>query len=156
MLCQKCGKNEATFHKKTITNGVFNEVHLCYDCHNNEEYDFAYKLASVANLFNPSSILESEVIVQQETEPVCEECGTTYSEFINSAYVGCSKCYEKFRPTILQMCENYHGKTCHVENNDEELKQQYQKLYELAMLQARYEDAKKIKNMLEQLVKGGE
>ena len=32
MLCQNCGKNEATTHIKQIINGDMAESHLCSDC----------------------------------------------------------------------------------------------------------------------------
>ena len=32
MKCDRCGKNEATFHYKTNINGRVTEVHLCPDC----------------------------------------------------------------------------------------------------------------------------
>ncbi len=32
MKCDRCGKNEATFHYKTNSNGRVTEAHLCSDC----------------------------------------------------------------------------------------------------------------------------
>lgn len=32
MLCQNCGKNEATTHIKQIVNGDMAESHLCAEC----------------------------------------------------------------------------------------------------------------------------
>ena len=32
MKCDRCGKNEATFHYKTNINGRVTEAHLCPDC----------------------------------------------------------------------------------------------------------------------------
>ena len=32
MKCDRCGKNEATFHYKTNINGRVTEAHLCSDC----------------------------------------------------------------------------------------------------------------------------
>ena len=32
MKCEKCGKNEATFHYQSIINGDREEYHLCEDC----------------------------------------------------------------------------------------------------------------------------
>ncbi len=32
MMCEHCGKKEATFYYKTNVNGTVNEQHLCHDC----------------------------------------------------------------------------------------------------------------------------
>ena len=32
MLCQNCGKNEATTHVKRVVNGDTTEMHLCQNC----------------------------------------------------------------------------------------------------------------------------
>lgn len=32
MLCQRCKKREATYHSKTIINGMVSEEHLCSNC----------------------------------------------------------------------------------------------------------------------------
>ena len=32
MLCQNCGKNEATTHVKRVVNGDMTEIHLCQRC----------------------------------------------------------------------------------------------------------------------------
>ena len=32
MLCQSCGKKEATFHYTSNENGKVTELHLCHDC----------------------------------------------------------------------------------------------------------------------------
>ena len=38
MLCQNCGKNEATTHIKQIVNGDMAESHLCAECAKNLGY----------------------------------------------------------------------------------------------------------------------
>ena len=32
MLCEKCNKNQATFHYAEVINGVRSEHHLCSEC----------------------------------------------------------------------------------------------------------------------------
>lgn len=38
MKCEKCGKNEATFHYQSIINGEREEYHLCQDCAKEEGF----------------------------------------------------------------------------------------------------------------------
>ena len=38
MKCEKCGKNEATFHYQSIINGDREEYHLCEDCAKEEGF----------------------------------------------------------------------------------------------------------------------
>ena len=42
MLCQNCGKYEATTHIKRIVNGEATEAHLCSDCARALGYDSVF------------------------------------------------------------------------------------------------------------------
>lgn len=40
MLCEKCNKNQATFHYAEVINGVRSEHHLCGECAANTDVSF--------------------------------------------------------------------------------------------------------------------
>ena len=40
MLCEKCNKNQATFHYAEVINGVRSEHHLCSECAANTDVSF--------------------------------------------------------------------------------------------------------------------
>ena len=40
MLCEKCGKNPATFHYTEVVNGVKSEHHLCAECAANTDVSY--------------------------------------------------------------------------------------------------------------------
>ena len=40
MLCEKCEKNQATFHYTEVVNGVKNEHHLCSECAANTDMSY--------------------------------------------------------------------------------------------------------------------
>ena len=40
MKCQKCGKNETSFHYSSNINGAVTEAHLCMECAKESGYDF--------------------------------------------------------------------------------------------------------------------
>ena len=72
MLCQNCGKNEATTHIKQVINGDTAERHLCSDCAEHLGYGdafsgFGFDVAGLfGNFFGSSFIFSS-------AEPVSEE-----------------------------------------------------------------------------------
>ena len=58
MLCQNCGKNEATTHLKRIINGEAAETHLCSQCaaalgYNSVFSDFGLNLSDLFGLSTP-------------------------------------------------------------------------------------------------------
>ena len=88
MLCQNCGKYEATTHIKRIVNGEATEAHLCSDC--------ARALGYVSN-----------GIVR------CEKCGSTFNDIVRSGRMGCGDCYSTFYDKLLPSFERIHGRTHH-------------------------------------------
>ena len=42
MLCERCKKNESTFHKSVFINGTGYETNLCNDCARALDFDSAH------------------------------------------------------------------------------------------------------------------
>lgn len=82
MLCENCGKRDATsIYLPPNTNKLKYLCGACYKKLNNENEleQFAYSQTK-----------------KLEGEKVCASCGTTYQEFEETGLFGCSECYKTF------------------------------------------------------------
>ena len=123
MLCEKCGKNPATFHYTEVVNGVKNEHHLCAECAANTDVSYysnvfdsdmnitellAGLLGGGHGAFAGSSSQDPATMVQ------CPRCGMTYGEFIKNSTFGCADCYDVFGPLITDTIRKLQGSDRHV------------------------------------------
>ena len=82
MLCEKCGKNNATTHIRTVVNGVVREVNLCGYCAAKEGYatvghnSLAGMLASMLGEVSNPHIASKTV--------KCPICGASFSDIAES------------------------------------------------------------------------
>lgn len=114
MLCQNCGKNEATTHVKRIINGETAETHLCAQCAAALGYEAVFPSfgLNLGNLFGgffgdmPVSRLSNKVIR-------CEKCGCSFDDIAKSGMVGCADCYKTFYDKLLPTVQRIHGRTEH-------------------------------------------
>lgn len=164
MLCQNCGKHEATTHIKRIVNGESTEAHLCADCAKSLGYsgafsDFGFSFSDMlSSLFEPAAIgaLSNSVLR-------CEKCGSSFNDIVKSGKVGCSNCYETFYDKLMPSIERIHGRTRHegkIANGSpaqkknakvEALKEQLQ----AAVNMQDYETAAKLRDEIKELEQGG-
>lgn len=130
MLCQNCGKHEATTHIKSVVNGEYTQLHLCTDCAGKLGYGdvfsgFGFDLGDFfGNFFSkPKTMLASSKVER------CEKCGMSFEEIVKSGKIGCAGCYEKFYEMLLPSIRRIHGKTQHsgktaaVVEHEEEVKE---------------------------------
>ena len=120
MLCQNCGKNQATTYYKETVNGQTREMHLCPDC--------AAKLtggtAGFGSLFSDpffsdpfGSLLSSPFGGTAQAiggGRRCPSCGMTESELRRSGRAGCADCYKSFSDILLPYIKKLHGAAAHV------------------------------------------
>lgn len=114
MLCQNCGKYDATTHVKRIINGEAAEAHLCGDCARALGYTDVF--GGFSNTFGdllgsffgevPKSTLTTRAVR-------CEKCGNTFNDIVNSGKIGCADCYVTFYDKLLPSLQRIHGKTRH-------------------------------------------
>ena len=114
MLCQNCGKYEATTHVKRIINGEATEAHLCSDCAKAMGYGDAF--SGFGNIFSDffGSFFNGPEIGSLSAHTLkCEKCGSTFSDIVESGKVGCADCYKTFLDKLLPSLRRLHGKTKH-------------------------------------------
>lgn len=101
MLCQICGKHEATTHVTQIINGKKSELYLCPYC-----------AGQTANPFFSmfSDMFFSGMPYDFETKEItCPTCGMTLSQLRETGRVGCSKCYSVFSDLLLPYIRQVQG-----------------------------------------------
>ena len=112
MLCDKCKKNNATVHIRSVVNGVATEKNLCGYCAANEGYNdiqhnsLAQMLASV---FNDTVSLSGGAKTLR-----CPCCNSTFEQIAKSGKLGCSECYTAFKEKLLPSLKRLHGSTEHI------------------------------------------
>lgn len=111
MLCDKCGKNNATTHIRSVVNGVVSEKNLCGYCAAKEgaigigTNNLTQMLAS---LFGESLSSGSKAAKLR-----CSCCGSSFSDIAESGKVGCSNCYKTFYDELLPYLKRVHGSVTH-------------------------------------------
>lgn len=131
MICDNCGKRQATVHRVEIVNGQRYERHLCGEC--------AKKAFSAIGIFGIGDIINALTSSEQTVEPkddlVCPVCGTKHSDFLNSGIVGCENCYKVFWDDISRFLIRTQGATQHISQkaaiaNGEDLESQLKEAVE--------------------------
>ena len=103
MLCEKCGKNNASVLYTQIVNGKKSSLNLCSAC------------ASGESIFDNFGSLLSFGARPETRQTTCPLCGMTLSELARKGRMGCGKCYETFRPQAKSMLQKIHGTAVHTE-----------------------------------------
>ena len=111
MLCEKCGKNHATTHIRSIVNGVVTEKNLCGYCAATE----GYTSLSHNSLGDMLASMFGDVLTSGSKSATlrCPCCGAAFSDIAESGKVGCSECYKTFYDQLLPYLKRVHGSTKH-------------------------------------------
>ena len=159
MKCEKCGKNEATTHIRSVVNGVVREYNLCSHCAAEAGYTththngLAGMLSSMFGEF-----LNTGIAVDTKKCPVC---ASTFSDIAKTGKAGCSQCYSAFGSELMAYLKRVHGSTKHVgkvpnsapimvvntENTVESLRMELNRL----VSEERYEEAAVIRDKIKKM-----
>lgn len=130
MKCTVCNKDNAVYHYTSTVNGKSYEAHLCSECAKQhglyansffESFDSPFESDGVfGDLFG--GILGQHQI-SSISGKVCDRCGMTYSTLKATGKVGCSKCYEVFKSSLLPTIHKIHGNVVHSGNTPENYKE---------------------------------
>jgi len=120
MLCERCGKKNASVHVTKITDGKKTEVYLCDLCTKEKgEFDFPFEGKFPLHQFF-SGLMglpagSSEKVVSTGYGGLqCPECGLTYTQFGQIGHFGCDRCYESFGKNLLPLLRRLHGNQKHM------------------------------------------
>ncbi len=114
MLCDICGKNQATVHLTEIINEQMNELHLCEQCAQTKSQEMEQQ-------FGLSDLLAGMVesgkppMLEKETATLkCPNCKLTYIDFKKIGRLGCGECYTTFKKYIGPLLRRIHGSGQHI------------------------------------------
>ncbi len=115
MLCQDCGKREATVHLTEVINNKKVVLNLCRECA--EKRGFRNPLEGVPfPLAEFLASMLSQTKMQKpskESEVVCTDCGMSFSDFAKTGRLGCGNCYVTFKSQLNDLLRKIHGSTQH-------------------------------------------
>lgn len=174
MLCQKCGKNNATVHVIKIINGNKSEVYLCEGCAREKselelplEGKFPWQqFFSGLMGFAPGGSAEG-ILPAGQVRLQCSGCGLTYAQFGQIGRFGCDLCYESFGEKLLPLFRRLHGNQKHMgkiparAGADLKLKKKIEQLREKMqkkVMEEAFEEAARLRDeirKLEQSLSGG-
>ncbi len=112
MLCDSCGKNQATVHLTEIIDDKMNELHLCEECARNksaameQQFGLSDLLGGLAEFEKPAEDKEVSAIK-------CPNCGLSYKDFKKIGRLGCGECYAAFKKYLGPLLKRIHGLCLH-------------------------------------------
>ncbi len=162
MVCNICGKNQATVHLTEIIDEQITELHLCEECAQKKgaqmesHFGLSDLLAGLADLgtqFNKT-----------KTEPKlkCPKCGLTYEDFKKVGRLGCGECYNAFKEALVPLLKRIHGSTQHCGKSPKKIAKIVKAKNELDILKEKlqktiqkedFEEAAKLRDKIRELEK---
>lgn len=119
MLCDICGKNEATFHYSEVINGKKTEHHLCGECAARTDISYYSSFFDNDGRLGQllSGLLGTPLFGGESDDPkthvVCPNCKMSYGDFIKNSAFGCAECYNVFGPLLEDSIRKVQGSTSH-------------------------------------------
>lgn len=113
MACEECGR-PATVHVTAISNGQRQDHHLCENCAREKgELEFMPDpqkaleswIASLAGMVGAMPAIPS----QAPADVVCEHCGLTFREFVQTSQLGCPQCYRSMAAALHPVISHVQG-----------------------------------------------
>ena len=162
MVCNICGKNQATEHLTEIIDDQITELHLCEECAQKKgaqlesHFRLSDLLAGLADLGTQFNKTKAEPKLK------CERCGLTYEDFKKVGRLGCGECYNAFKEALVPLLKRIHGSTQHYgkspkkiakmvksKNEMESLREKLQK----AVQKEDFEEAAKLRDKIREMEK---
>ena len=112
MLCEECGKNQATVSITVTTGSGTNTRRLCPECMKKMELNLV-KGDIQSFLSSVLSVLGNEKKTEEKPSVVCTACGLSYAEFEHTGRLGCAQCYRDFANQLKPSLQKIHGRTQH-------------------------------------------
>ncbi len=120
-VCEACGAEPATVHVVRMEDGNITHTRLCQSCaeeaaEEQEQVSLVFALpADLAGLFGGFFLKASTQRADStDGQRVCEVCGTTMDEVVETGLLGCPTCYEAFSDQVAasmgEDTEVYPGK----------------------------------------------
>lgn len=109
MICQICGKHNASMLVQQIVGGKAKSLYMCRSCakkHNlfADERQMHLSLKELFDGITPSPAGTNDAASGNELT-ACPECGTPLSRIKEKKMLGCSRCFFYFRNTVVKLMQ---------------------------------------------------
>ncbi len=161
MLCEKCGKNEATFYYHENVNGNEKTYRLCSSCAKELEQNGGIGKFDESKIFSEysdpfaqmNSLLSAmfgdggaKQLTGTKNEKKCPSCGSFFRDFAKIGKVGCPSCYEIFEEELRPTIGKVHGHTSHVGRVPSKFREKLDSKKKIAALEQEQKEAIKNEN----------
>ncbi len=172
MICDICGKNEATIQFTKVVNNKITKLNLCTKCAEEkgldiasfieEEFEKAKELDLTDFLAELSAIPEAVSLKKVLPKKKCQRCGYTYEDFKKNGRLGCAKCYQTFSEELYPLINKIHGSTEHIGKYPQKQMKIKKKKDEISILkkrlaklvqEERYEEAAIVRDKIKEIEK---
>ena len=114
MLCEECGKNQATVSITVTTGNGVTTRRLCPEC--TKKMEFSLVKGDIQSFLSSiMSVLGKDKEKKEEAHEglVCSSCGLSYADFEHTGRLGCAQCYCDFADQLKPSLQKIHGRTQH-------------------------------------------
>jgi len=111
MLCDLCGKKEATIHLTQVLNEGVKKIHLCEDCAAESGLDLKGPVSLTNILFGLGAQKASDS--NKTSKKICPNCRMRFSDFKKTSRFGCETCYATFAEELEPLLEAIHKGKLH-------------------------------------------
>lgn len=171
MNCEKCGKEEAVLHIVETIRGNSEKISICkkcdeelgitekcFECLDNSDIDLFSKFPNIKSTrLKKITKLNKKKKIYNE---ICNACGYSLSDFLETKSLSCPKCYKSFRVFIDKKVRGIHNENKHIgkkpsmnlsiEDIEKEILKNKNNM-ELLIKMEKYEEAGEIKKRIEAL-----
>ena len=158
MLCNNCGKREATVRYEENINGEKKKVNLCKECSDSLGiFNMNFMDNMLLSFFDEPIGLG----LTQPREKICPKCGYSFSDYANTGLLGCPECYETFEEKLEPALKKLHGKSYHIKSEAKRSKpknklEKLEQELEDAVKKEEYEKAAELRDEIKDMKKRGE
>ena len=162
MLCEECGRNEATIHMESLgSDGVMRKRDVCLECMMKKRTQNFGNEFFKKHLFDMLGDVAERVREDVEHAKIsCPVCGHTYGEFKQHGTVGCEHCYELFYEDIMDENSSISGERlfktenaddANVEAPQDDTREKLKAQLKQAIEQEDYEQAARLRDSIKRL-----
>lgn len=111
MMCEMCGKNQASAFLTLMVNDKVKKMRLCHACASETGLDGAHPISITDVLLGLGGKKEATAEMSRKT---CPQCHMRFTDFKKTSRLGCQTCYEAFAEELEPLLESMHRGKQHV------------------------------------------
>lgn len=175
MLCDRCKMRDAKVLYTEIINGAKTEQHLCEECAAdytsfqmekplmNSDITLNSLLSTLLGAYQTNTTNKAG---EKKSDLICDECNTSYDEFLQRGRFGCSACYKKFKNELGKTLRGIQGAETHTGKRPQGFMSQADKIFkdlseeerlsfelQKAIENEEFEEAARLRDLIRQLKK---